>query len=155
MKVLRVRIRRGAVGESQMIYPTRYKAEEVDRNGLGPLNVMQSNAYSGHIARGGSEAWCIIVLEDVLADEYATDPDMEIIAAAQADTLMEQWRVLKGETEEVVKDPDRINAIGVKQATGTALTEEDLKALDVNDPTPGVNKRLKSLEDRMREVAPQ
>lgn len=155
MKVLKVRIRRGAVGESQMVYPTRYKAEEVDRNGMGPLNVMQSNAYSGHISRGGSEAWCIIVLDDALADDYATDADMEIITAAQADILMEQWRVLKGETEEVVGDPNRINAIGVKQATGTPLTVEDLKALDVNDPTPGVNKRLKSLADRVREITPQ
>lgn len=153
MKVLKVRIRRGAVGESQMVYPARYRAEEVDRNGLGPLNVMQSGAYSGHISRGGSEAWCIIVLEDVLADEYATDPDMEIITATQADALMETWRVEKGETEEVVKDPDRINAIGVKQATGTALTAEDLKALDVNDPTPGVNKRLGSLVDKLKVVA--
>ena len=153
MKVLKVRIRRGGVDEEQMVYPARYRGKEIDRNGLGPLNVNQSNAYSGHISRGGREAWCIILLDDALADDYATDPDMEIVAAVQADVLMEQWRVEKGNVpEERVTDPDRLNAISIKQNKGTALSPEDLKSLDPNDPMPGVNKTLKKVVDIIAKI---
>ncbi len=153
MKVVKVRIRRGAVGQSQMLYPARYKAQEVDRNGMGPLNVNQSNAYSGHIGRGGSQAWCFILLDDALADTYATDPDMEIVTAVAADIEMEQWRVEKGNVpEERVTDPDKINSILIKQNDGTPLSAEDLKALDPDDPMPGVNKTLKKVVDLIAKI---
>ncbi len=142
MKIVKVRIRRGDEGQEMMVYPARYRAQEVDRNGLGPLNVNQSNAYSGHIARGGKTAWCLIILDDDLADEYATDANMAIITPIVADALMEEWRVAKGETEEVVQDVSRITAIAAKQAASLPLTDEDLKALDPEDSVPGVNKRL-------------
>ncbi len=115
MKIVKVRIRRGEEGQEMMVYPARYRAQEVDRNGLGPLGVNQSNAYSGHIARGGNAAWCLIILDDDLADEYAADADMTIISPGVADALMEEWRVAKGETEEVVQDVSRITAIAAKQ----------------------------------------
>lgn len=155
MKIVKVRIRRGGVGQSQMVYPSRYRAEEVDRNGLGPLNVNQAGAYSGHIGRGGSEEWCIIVLDDDLANEYALDPNMEIVTPAQADALMEQWRIDNGESEEVVLDPNRINAIVAKQNAGIALTAEDTAALDVNDPIRGINKRLRSMADIIGRIPPR
>lgn len=142
MKIVKVRIRRGDEGQNMMVYPVRYHAQEVDLQGLGPLNVNQSNAYSGHIARGGKEAWCLIILDDDLADDYAADADMAIITPVVADALMEEWRVAKGETEEVVQDASRIVAISAKQAAGLPLSDEDLKALDPEDSVPGVNKRL-------------
>lgn len=142
MKIVQVRIQRGAEGEDLMVYPSRYRAQEVDRNGLGPLNVNQSGAYSGHIARGGNEAWCLIILEDDLANEYALDSGMKIITPQAADDLMEQWRVAKGESEEVVQSPERLMAIAAKQAAGLSLTAEDLQALDPEHAMPGVNKRL-------------
>jgi len=147
MKVVKVRIRRGNVGENQMVYPQRYNAEEVDRNGLGPLNVNQTGAYSGHIGRGGAEEWCIILLADTLAADYAKDKDMEIITSRKADALMEQWRIDNDESDEVVRDPERINAIAVKQAARIALTAEDLRALDPDDSIPGINKRLRKVAD--------
>ena len=106
MKAVKVRIRRGGVGENQMVYPTRYNAQEVDRDGLGPLSVNHTGAYSGHIGRGGIEEWCIIILSDFLAAEYAKDVDMELITSMQADVLMEQWRVDNDEPEEIA-DPIR------------------------------------------------
>lgn len=142
MQIVKVRIRRGGPGEDMMVYPTRYNAQEVDRYGLGPLNVMGASAYSGHIGCGGDEEWCLIVLPPTLAAEYVKDPDMVIVPAHQADALMEAWRVFKDETEEIVRDPDRISAIQAKQSAGIALSSEDLKVLDPNDPTPGINKRL-------------
>jgi len=101
MQAVKIRIRRGRVGETQMVYPSRYNAQEVDRNGVGPLGVNRAGAYSGHIGKGGAEEWCIIALDDTLASEYALDPDMTIITSVEADTLMEQWRVFNDESEEV------------------------------------------------------
>lgn len=147
MKVIKVHIRRGQLGESMMVYPARYNAQEVDRHGLGPLNVNQTGAYSGHIGRGGSEEWCIIILDDVMADEYAQDPRMEIITAAQADALMEQWRIDNDEPEEVISDLDRIHAIRAKQGAGIALSRDDLRALDPNDRVRGITKRLRKVAD--------
>ena len=147
MKAVKVRIRRGGAGEAMMVYPARYDAEEIDRNGLGPLNVNQAGAYSGHIGMGGGEEWCIILLDNALATEYARDPDMQIVTAAQADALMEQWRVEKNEPEEVVRDPDRIAAIRAKQAANIALSAEDVRVLDPADAMPGVNKRLRKVAD--------
>lgn len=152
MKVVKVHIRRGVVGQNLMVYPTRYNAQEVDRNGLGPLNVNKTNAYSSHIGRGGAEEWCFILLQDALADEYALDPDMEIVTPVQADTLMEQWRVEKGVPEESVLDPTRLDAILIKQHMGTVLSAEDLKALDPDDPIPGINKTLKKVADIVAKI---
>lgn len=149
MKVLKVHIRRGdfSKGEHQMVYPARYNAQEVDMNGLGPLNVNQTGAYSGHIGRGGSEEWCIIILDDALADEYALEPDMEIITPDEGDVLMERWRIDNDEPEEVVSDPDRINAIRAKQGAGIALSSDDLRALDPSDRMRGITKRLRKVAD--------
>ncbi len=100
MQAVKVRIRRGRVGENQMVYPTRYNAQEVDRDGFGPLSVNHTGAYSGHIGRGGVEEWCIIILSDSLATEYAKDIDMDIVLPSEADALMEQWRIDNDEPEE-------------------------------------------------------
>ena len=149
-KIVRVRIHRGSVGQNQMVYPARYNAFEVDREGIGPSNVMLGGGgYSGHIGLGASEEWCLIVLPSALADEYALDPDMDIVTPAQADVLLETWRVLKGEPDEVVRDPDRLTTIAVKQQAGLRLSAYDLKALDPDDETPGINRRLVPIKRRL------
>jgi len=104
MQAVKVRIRRGGVGENQMVYPTRYNAQEVDRDGLGPLSVNHTGAYSGHIGKGGTEEWCIIILSDFLAAEYVKDVDMQLVSPEGADVLMEEWRVYNEEPEEVPVD---------------------------------------------------
>ena len=147
MKCIKVLIKRGGVGEEMMVYPALYNAQEVDRNGIGPLNVNQSGAYSGHIGNGGSQEWCIIILDDALAATYAGDPGMEIVTAIQADVLMEQWRVEKNESEEVLTNPEGIAAIRAKQTANLNLSVDDQRALDPDDPMPGINKRLRKVAD--------
>ena len=143
MKIVKVKIRRGGVGEDMMVYPTAYNAEEVDHNGLGPTGLFGSGGYSGGIGKGQSTEYCLIVLEDALADAYALDKDMDIIDPSEADALVEQWRIDKGESEEIVDDRDRLLAIQVKQGAGIPLSAEDLKALNPNDSSvKGINKRL-------------
>ena len=147
MKCVKVLIKRGGVGEDMMVYPNLYNAQEVDRNGIGPLSVNQVGAYSGHIGNGGSEEWCIIILDDALANAYARDPDMETIPNTVADALMEQWRVEKNESENVITDIDLITYIKTKQAVGDTLTSDDLRALNPTDSMRGINKRLRKIAD--------
>ena len=149
-KIVKVRVHRGSVGQNQMVYPARYNAFEVDREGIGPSSVMPGGgAYSGHIGLGASEEWCLIVLPNALADEYVQDPDMEVIASAQADLLMDEWRRLKGEPDEVISDVNRLGAIAAKRGAGLRLSADDLKALDPDDDTPGVNRRLVPIKRRL------
>jgi len=152
MKAVKIRIRRGdkSKGEDAMLYPARYNPYEVDANGYATPTVGGRCALSGGLARGEDEEWGIVVLKDELADEYALDPDMEIVSESVADALMEQWRVDKGLTEEVVRDPVRLTAIRAKQEAGLALSAEDLKALDPDDETPGINKRLRPIRRLLR-----
>ena len=158
MKCVKVHIRRGGVGEDMMVYPGRYNAQEVDRNGIGPCNVNGVGAYSKGIGKGAPEEWCYILLDDKLADEYAADPDMEIVDAATADADMEAWRVANHESLVVIRDPEKVRYIQEKQVRSAeratdsktpvseyALTAEEIKALDPDDPTPGINKRLRSV----------
>jgi len=145
MKIVKVMIRRGSMGEDMMVYPSPYNAQEVDRSGLGPCGINGTGAYSGGIGMGHDHEFCLILLEDSVAERYLASPDMEEVTALEADTLMEQWRIDNDESEEIVRDPARIQAIAVKQAAGIPLTQEDLDAIDPTKSTPGINKRLCSM----------
>ena len=133
MKLVKVHIRRGSADQSMMVYPSRYKAQEVDRCGLGMMN------YSGHIGRGNKEEWLICCLDDEVADEYAKDEHMELII--QADALMLEWQGVDDQPEETVQDPNRIQAIIAKKMLNLPITAEDMRAMDPEDEIPGVNKR--------------
>ncbi|RLG36308.1 MAG: hypothetical protein DRN91_08290, partial [Candidatus Alkanophagales archaeon] len=125
LKIVKVRIRRGGAGEDMMVYPDRYNAQEVDRCGIGPLNLQRgAGAYSGHIGLGGDEEWCLIALPPDLAAEYAKDPDMEIITADEADALMDEWRQFRGEPEVIVNAPERLRLIQLKKTMGQQLSQE-------------------------------
>jgi hypothetical protein len=161
MKIVKVTIRRETNPNlPRMRYPARYNAKEVERFGKGPGEFQNaSGAYSGGIGRGADTEYCLILLEDAVADEYATDPDMEIINAATADADMEQWRIDNNEPETTVQDSDRVQtiyakigaAVGMtaqeKTAAGLDLTQEELNILDPENPLPGINKRLRSVTD--------
>jgi len=149
MKILKVRIHRGNYdkGENQMVYPARYIAREVDLNGLGPTSVNGMGAYSGQISHGGTEEHCIIILDDPLADEYAQDPEMEIIDPATADALMEHWRILNGDSEYLVANSNYVITLLAKQTANIPLSQAERRILDPDNPTPGINKRLKLVED--------
>lgn len=155
MKIVKVRIRAGGSGENQLVYPTAYDAQEVDRDGFGPTALFGTSAYSGGVGRGEDEEWCLIALSDELAATYAVDKDMEIIDPSDADTLMEQWRVDNGESEIVVDDPDLLQALANKKTAGIELTADELKAFDSDeDDFPGLRKRVRSFAKVFSEKAP-
>ena len=122
-----------------MIYPARYKAQEVDRVGYGP-SAMQS--YIGDIGKGAAEEFCLICLEDSMADVYARDSNMEIIEPNEADQHLRDCMEKNCIPEEYVADPNRLQAIIAKKLTGMELSAEDKRAMDPNDDScPGLNKR--------------
>lgn len=148
MKALKVRIVPGTgEAEGTMAYPSAYKGKEVDGRGLGVIG------YSGDISRGGTEAWCLIAVDDALAAVYAADPDMEIVTRTQAEALLEQWRIAKGEPDEQVNDPDRLTAIIAKQGAGIALSAEDLDALDPTNATAGIVKQSVQFKQTLKDVS--
>jgi len=138
MKVVKVRIRRGGANENMMVYPARYRAQEVDRCGLGPAIL----AYSGQIGRGQGEEYCLICIVDGVADVYAKDPNMEIISAEETDRLMTQWNKDNGLPEEYSGDPNRVQAVIAKTLLKIPLSDEDKRAMDPDDDScMGLNKR--------------
>lgn len=146
---VRVHITRGPAG---MKYPPRYDAREVDAHGVGPLNVLGDDAYSGGISLGGPEEWCLILLPAALAAEYATDADMVPISLDEAEADVTRWHAEKVAAGliggERVTDAGRLQAITAKQGAGLKLSESDLRALDPDDPTPGINAGVRSLRIR-------
>ncbi len=149
MKLLKVRIRRGdhTKGEDQLVYPTKYDPVEIDRIGMSAPTINHAGiSMSGEVGRGGSEEWCIIAMPDVVANEYALDPDMQIRTSAECDTDMEAWRIQNGVPEERVY-PEIVNAIKAKQDANIALSPGNMNALDVNHPEKGINKARRNIQD--------
>ena len=162
MKVVRVRIRRGdpkvndpktGKPETQMMYPDRFDAIEVDRYGLAASGVNGAVAHSGKIGLGGIEEHQLIILPDALAAEYVdADPThFDILNNVQADAIMETWREDQGYSETIVRNPELVTAIINKQAAGITLTAEELAALDPDDRTPGINKNRRDVADVIAE----
>ena len=148
MKLVKVKIVRGNKGESAMKYPVRYDAVEVDRMGMSATALNYAScSYSGAMSRAEPIEFCIIAMPDNLADDYATDADMEIITELEADTFMEQWRLDNNAPEETVTNVSRIQAITAKQNANMALTQEDLDALDSTKPVRGINKTRKPVRE--------
>lgn len=138
MKYLKVTMSRGGPGEAAMLYPSPYDPQEVDRNKQGPI------VYEGAFQYGEAEEECLIYLNDSVADAYATSPDMDTISEAEADAWLAANRLLAKIPEERVSDADRISAIKLKHDLGEALTDEDYRALDPDDPIPGITRRKKT-----------
>ena len=155
MRLVKVRIRRGdpKKGEDMMVYPEAYNPQEVDRygryaTGINPAQV----SLSGEIGRGGEEEFCVISLPDEMAETYAQDPDMAIIDEAEADNLMESWRIANGAPEESVVDPTRITAIRAKQEAGIPLSQADVDALDPAKSERGINKTRKPVAESIKAI---
>ena len=139
---LRVTMIRGnkSIGEDAMLYPAIYNPSEVDQNKLGPI------VYEGAFSRGEAIEECLIFIEAAVADRYATnDPRrFAILNEREADTWLGANKQLANQPEERVTDPNRIQAILAKNVSGVALSQEDLYALDPDNPMQGINRRPKT-----------
>ncbi len=138
MKYVLVAMVRGPIGEPQMKYPGVYNAEEVERNKKGPI------VYEGAFSRGEDTEECLLLLKDALADTYALDSDIRIISETEADTWLAANQQIRELSDVRVSDPDQLALVRIKQAGGTPLDENDLRALDPDDERPGVNRVKKT-----------
>ena len=145
MKLLKVRIRRGALGENAMIYPAGYNAQQVDREGIYAIGLPVQDALSGGIGLGDAEEWCLIALSNSVAADYASDPDMEVVTEAQANTLLADWRTDRlargahGERAERITDQPRLDLIREKRDGGGPSSQQDRDALDPANAELGIN----------------
>ena len=145
-KIVKVKIVRKP-GTSKMQYPATFKAKEVAELGIVP-SALSRIGYSGGLSRGEGAGYCLIVLPNILADEYALDPDMETITVTAADILLEQWRQDKHLPEETVTNPNRIAAIQAKLDASIALSQDDLDALDPDSRVPGIENTLLPVKEK-------
>ena len=129
-----------AAGENAMLYPEAYKPFEIDANKQGPI------IYEGAFSRGQASEECMVFIEKAVADKYkADDPErFRVVPKAAADQWLAQNQQLQEQPEERVTDVDRMIAIQAKVAAGVVLSQEDLDALDPDNPIRGINRRPKT-----------
>ncbi len=145
MKLLKVRIVRGKADESSMVYPAAYDAQQVDREGVYAVGLPAQDGLSGGIGLGDTEEWCLIALNDNVADEYALDTDMEIVTLTQANALLADWRADRlargahGERAERITDQQALDLARMRKEAGLPATLADDAALDPDDPALGIN----------------
>ena len=156
MKLVKVRIRRGGAGEDMMLYPALYNAQEVDREGVYSVGLPVQDGLSGGIGLGDAEEWCLIALNDAVADEYARDPDMEIVTEAQANVLLAEWRADRlargahGERPERITDQSALDVARERREAGLTATAADTAALDPDDPVLGINNGPRTVPLRVK-----
>jgi len=117
-----------------MVYPDVYDAIEVERNKKGPI------VYEGALSFGEDTEECLIYLKGIVADAYALHADISIITEAQADVWLAANRQLQRLPETRITDADRLTTIALKQQLGEEFDEEDLQALDPDEPMRGINR---------------
>ena len=143
-KLLLVRIVRNTIpGQPRMKYPDIYDAEEVERHRLGPI------VYDGGLARGEDEEWALLCVRDELADKYVkADPrNFKVLSEEEAERWLADNPQLQRQPNETVDDPNRLLAIMAKRMAGLPLSDEDKRALDPDDPTPGIRRVPKKLHE--------
>ncbi len=128
-----------------MVYPAAYDAQQVDREGVYAAGLPVQDGLSGGIGLGDAEEWCLIALNDTVADEYALDPDMEIVSLTQANALLADWRTDRlgrgahGERAERITDQQVLDLARTRKEAGLPTTLADSAALDPDDPVLGIN----------------
>ncbi len=145
MKILKIRIRRGDVGENMMIYPVGYSAEQVDREGVYAVGLPVQDALSGGIGLGDAQEWGLIAMNDAVAAQYDADPDMEIVTETEANTLLADWRADRltrgahGEQEERITNQGTLDLIREKRDARISLSAREMAALDPDNDELGIN----------------
>ena len=116
-----------------MQYPSSYKVTEVD-TGRGP------QIRDHGLANGLATEEMLVLLPDALADTYAADPDMRIVTEGAANSWLAGVTWVQEQPEEEVTDANRLQAVIAKNGAGIALSAEDLKAMDPDDPIRGITR---------------
>lgn len=134
MKYFKIILRQNP-GSNELIYPDNYQKEIGDYN-------------AGHLyySEGEGKPRLLMCIRDENAKGIVRDY-VEEISEAEAKAISEANET---RTEEIT-DEAKIRRIEIKARLRRALTPDEEKAIDPDDPTPGFNKR-KILADRIDEL---
>jgi hypothetical protein len=133
MKILKIRVRSDAKGT--MLYPP----------GFMDIRCLES-IYCDDV--GANICWLVVAVEDKDVDKITDLKDVTELTTIEAGTFLEKYD--PHDTE--ITDEGMVRAIEIKSQLGTALSATELKAIDPNDPTPGIQYR-KRFVDKISERA--
>lgn len=158
-------------GHPHYVYPPQWDAQKLNR-GFGPIyeSGIETEAEKSR-QRRFSENSQGIGYEEVLIgvqDEDAsgflaangTSVNVDGVAVPivaeviDRNAAVREFKVRFGEPIEKITDRKVVDAITIKRAKGETLTPEEEKAIDPNDPTPGIN-RTKTFEESIDEALAQ
>ncbi len=114
-------------------YPKRYSADRVQSSGSGKVLY---DFTKGFDANGEQE--CLVLVDDALADRFATDPDMRIITDDQATAWVAANLSVAAIPEYSVDEP-LVAAVHARVAANME-TAEDREFLDPDHDSPGVRR---------------
>ena len=145
MKIVKIKARFIIEGPlKKYVYPEWYDASKI--------NVLCYESFSeeGKVdiqTRGAQEEYLIATVDDEYGAIIVKEKDCSEMQEEEAIEVGSRWR------KQIVKINDESSFINIisKNARGIALTEEEKKSLDPDDPTPGIGKS-KSFRNLLKEV---
>lgn len=120
MKILKIKVLSNNYGE--MVYPQGFTS-------IGCLE----HIYCDDVKAGICYLVVAIKDEDILKMSDMTN--MQELTEQEAEVFLNEYDPIREE----ITDEAKMRRLEIKAKTGIALTTDDLKALDPNDPTPGIN----------------
>lgn len=136
MKYYKITLRQNA-GSTQLIYPNRYQEE------IGNFN--KEGFYYSDL----DQPMLLVSLNDKDANNIIREGVVEI-SESEARGISEQYQT----RTEKITDEVKIRRIELKAKLGLSLTEDEIKAINPNDPTPGFSKEqiLADKIDQLKEM---
>jgi len=146
MKVIKVRVVRNTnLNEPSMKYPDVWNAKEVDRNGF--VISPGLGGYGGDLGRGADEEFVLAIVKEKLATTYSKDTDISILSKDDANASLVEHRTKNNINTLHITNPETIEIIKIKIQQGVSLSNEEAKAINPEDTTPGINKIKMTVEE--------
>jgi len=120
MKILNIRLRQDEKGK--IAYPAGFLTFQC-----------LEHLYYDDLKNG--VAYLMVLINDADFDKITDKTDVEEITLEKAEQISEQY----DKKITAVTDEGMIRAIEIKVRAGEKLSDDDRKALDPNDDTPGIN----------------
>ena len=120
------------IGKTQLKYPDNYQVD------IG--NYAVDHLYYDEAGK------CYLIL--LIPDKQYKPEMLKSGVSLITETTAKQTSVDKEPLKETITDEAKIRRLEIKSNLGQALTDSELKALDPNDPTPGIEYE-KRLTDRI------
>lgn len=143
MKILKVKAERVRVpGHTRYIYPPGYMPDKIM---VVAYESMSEKGLAEVESRGDEYEFLIGVVSDKYAPGFLQTDSVEEITEKEAIEIGKNWvdRVIQ------VKDQNKVIQILAKFALEMSLTEEDISALDAENPAIGINRSL-GFDERLK-----